>query len=88
MRLEGSVLSVRGERKSTHDESKANCLWRESFQGAFASSFTLPEWADPESISGDYWNGLLRIEVKKKAWAQPKRIQITSGSSSAHSNAA
>ncbi len=48
--LDGDVLSVRGERQYSRDESKGKWLWKESLHGAFATSFRLPEWADPDSI--------------------------------------
>ncbi len=86
--LDGSTLSVRGERKFSRDEKKGKCLWKESFHGAFSTSLVLPEWVDPESIRARYWNGVLCIEVNKKSWAQPKRIPISSGSPAALSNAA
>jgi HSP20 family protein len=86
--LDGDVLSVRGERKFTRDENGGNWLWKESFHGAFATSFTLPEWVDPESIQANCRNGVLRIEIGKKSWALPKRIPIQSGSEHTLSQAA
>lgn len=86
--LDGNVLLVQGERKFKRDEKKGNWLWKESFHGAFGTSFELPEWVDADSIQADCWNGLLRIEVRKKTWAMPKRIPISSGSTSAFSKAA
>lgn len=86
--LDGNVLSVRGERKFTRDEKNGNWLWKESFRGAFATSFTLPGWVDPESIQANCRNGVLGIEIGKKSWALPKRIPIKSGSQSALSQAA
>lgn len=87
--LDGNLLSVRGERGFTRDERKGNWLWKESFHGAFATSFKLPEWADRDSIEATSCrNGLLRIEFGKKSWALPKRIPIKSGSQTVLSQAA
>jgi HSP20 family protein len=86
--LDGNVLSVRGERKFARDEKEGNWLWKESFHGAFATSFTLPEWVDSESIQANCRNGVLRIEIGKKSWALPKRIPIRNGSQNTLSQAA
>lgn len=77
--LDSNILAVRGERRSSRDGRRGNWLWRESFHGAFETSFTLPEWVEPDSIRAKTRNGLLRIEVDKKVWARPKRVPITSG---------
>jgi HSP20 family protein len=86
--LDGNVLSVRGERNFTRDEKDGNWLWKERFHGAFATSFTLPEWVDPESIQANCRNGVLRIEIGKKSWALPKHIPIRNGSQNTLSQAA
>ena len=78
--LDANVLSVRGERKFTRDQKNGVWLWKASFHGAFATSFTLPEWVDPESIQANCRNGVLRIEIGKKSRVLPKRIPIQSGS--------
>ena len=52
----GNLLTVRAERKCSRNEKKANWLWNESLYGSFATSFTLPDAVDPESVS----SGLLR----------------------------
>ena len=86
--LDGNVLAVRGERKLSREESKANCLWKESFHGAFSTCFALPGWVDFDSIRADCWKGLLRIEVPKKSGACARRIPVSSGSIAAFSEAA
>jgi HSP20 family protein len=86
--VDENVLAVRGERKFIRDESKANCLWKGSFHGSFATSFALPEWVDTDSIHADCWNGLLRIEAPKQSGACARRIPVSSGSIAAFSKAA
>jgi len=75
----GNLLTIRAERKCNRSEKKANWLWNESLYGSFATSFTLPDAVDPESVRADYSDGVLTIEAAKKAWARPKRIAVQSG---------
>ena len=46
------------------------------------------QWVDPDSIHADYWHGVLRIAVKKKSWALPRRIPISSSTAETVSKAA
>ena len=42
-------------------------------------SFTLPSTVDTESVQASYNAGVLKLELAKKAEAQPKRIKINVG---------
>jgi len=77
-------LIIRAERTHSHKEEKANWLWSESLYGSFATSLLMPDDVDPESIRTVYSNGVLSIEVAKKAWARPRRIPIQSAGSAAN----
>ncbi|MDR2103519.1 MAG: Hsp20/alpha crystallin family protein [Treponema sp.] len=51
-------------------------ILRERRSASFSRSFKLPENADPEKISGVFKNGILSLEIKKRAEAQKRVIQI------------
>ncbi len=42
----------------------------------FSRGFTLPEDADEDSVEASSENGILTITIKKKAKAEPKRIEV------------
>ncbi len=76
--LDRGVLSIAGERKRdlpVPDEKTAIHI-HERFDGRFRRVITLPEDADPDSVAAQYRNGLLRITVKRRQAAQPRRIEI------------
>jgi HSP20 family protein len=77
----GNVLTVRAERKLSREERKMKLLLSETAYRAFATSFTLPESADPDAIHASYANGVLTIEVAKHAWARPKQIPVQANGS-------
>lgn len=76
LKVEGQVLTIRGERKSP-ETSGSTYYQRESRIGAFTRSFTMPDSADLESIRADYKNGILTISVPQKAEAKPRIIKVT-----------
>jgi len=58
------------------DEEHGAYLLHERKTGEFSRSFKLPENADPEAVSAAFKNGILRLEIKKRAEAQKRTIQI------------
>lgn len=61
------VLVVRGEKSSTNEKSERNTHRVERYYGSFQRVFSLPEDADEENIQATLNNGVLRIEVARKA---------------------
>jgi HSP20 family protein len=76
VRVENSTLTVKGERKFEKDEKEENFHRIERRYGSFYRAFTLPTTVDPESVQASYNTGVLKLELKKKAEAQPKQIKI------------
>jgi len=76
LKLEGNVLTLKGERKLEKEEDRQNFHRMESFYGTFSRSFTLPDTVDPDKISADYKNGILTVTVPQKPEAKARSIQV------------
>jgi HSP20 family protein len=76
--LERGLLTIAGERKTALPDAqdKAAVHINERFEGAFRRVMTLPDDADPEAVDARLRDGVLRITVKRRASAQPRRIAI------------
>ena len=75
--LKEGVLSVTGERKPENQDDGNNYYrYMERSTGAFVRSFRLPEFADGENISAQYEQGVLTLEIPKKAEAKPRVITV------------
>ena len=74
--VENNVLTVKGERKFEKEEKEENFHRIERRYGSFFRAFTLPTTVDTESVQASYNAGVLKLELKKKAEAQPKQIKI------------
>ena len=79
IRVENQTLSVRGERKFESEEKEENFHRIERRYGSFYRSFSLPTSVDTENVQANYDAGVLRLELKKKASAQPRQIKIANG---------
>jgi HSP20 family protein len=63
-------------RKEGKKEAEDRFLVRERRRVSFSRSFRLPEDADTESVSAAFQNGLLNLEIKKRAGSRKRVIQI------------
>lgn len=76
VRIENQTLTVRGERKFDSDEMEENFHRIERRYGSFFRSFSLPTTLDTDNVQAKYDAGVLSLELKKKASAQPRQIKI------------
>jgi HSP20 family protein len=79
IRLENSVLTVKGERKIEKETKEENYRRVERRYGTFTRSFTLPNTVSSENIHAAYDKGVLTISLPKKEAAKPKQIKIEVG---------
>jgi HSP20 family protein len=82
IRVEGRVLTVRGERKWDSEQKEENYHRIERRYGSFVRSFTLPATVDTENIDAQSEHGVLQLTLNKKPEAKPKQIQVKAVSSS------
>jgi HSP20 family protein len=76
VRVENHTLTVKGERKLEKEEKEENFRRIERRYGSFYRAFTVPSTVDTENVQADYTAGVLKLELKKKAEAQPKQIKV------------
>jgi HSP20 family protein len=76
VQVENDTLTVKGERKFEKDEKEENFHRIERSYGSFYRSFTLPTTVEANTVTAKYTAGVLRLELKKKAEAQPKQIKV------------
>ena len=85
VRLDGNNLTIESKKEeekktpASGEESgeNGNYLIRERRFSSFSRAFKLPENADSEGITASFKNGVLSLEIAKKAEAQTKLIQIS-----------
>jgi HSP20 family protein len=76
--LDKGVLSLSGERKSAlpATDAKTTVHQQERFAGRFRRVVSLPDDIDPDGVSAGYADGVLRVSVKRREAAQPRRITV------------
>jgi len=79
VQVENHTLTIKGERKFEKEEKEENFHRIERRYGSFVRSFTLPATVDTDNIKADYENGVLKVQLAKRAEAKPKQIKVNAG---------
>jgi len=76
--LDRGVLSISGERKAAvpASDEKVTLHGNERFSGRFRRVVSLPDDIDPNAVSATFTDGVLRVNVKRRESAQPRRIAV------------
>lgn len=74
--MEDGVLSIRGERKLEEAGENGEYKRLERAHGVFYRRFSLPDTADPESISARCQEGVLEVAIPKRESLKPRRIEV------------
>lgn len=76
VRVEGQLLTIKGERKLEREDKREGYHRIERTYGAFLRSFTVPETVDTEHIRAESSNGILRLMLPKKVVTKPRNIKV------------
>ena len=76
--LDGSTLTIHGERKQERETKDRGIYRQERFTGSFSRSLVLPSTVDPQKIEATYNDGVLEVTVPKSDAAKPRQIAIQS----------
>ncbi len=74
--VEDGVLTLTGERKSEHSESKEFGHRYERAYGKFSRSFQLGTGVDTGKIKAEFKNGLLKVDLPKIEASKPYEVAI------------
>jgi HSP20 family protein len=75
------VLTVKGEKTSSREETGETWYFSERQYGAFSRSFRLPPDADERAVTADLKDGVLTVSVAKAGPSSPetRRIEVRKG---------
>src|ERR1700674_2538789 len=77
VRVEGNMLTIRGERKFEKDGHQDNYLRDERAYGRSTRSFSLPNTVNSENVRAEYRSGVLTLRMAKLEDSKPKQIKIS-----------
>jgi len=77
--VDNGLVTIKGEKKTSHEEKGETWYFSERQYGSFSRSFRLPADADEGAVKADLRDGVLKISVAKIApakGAENKKIPI------------
>lgn len=74
--LIGNRLTIKGERKRSHEKKEKGFYLREMAYGSFERAVTVPEGTEADKINARYDNGVLHITVPVKEAYASKKVPI------------
>jgi HSP20 family protein len=78
VRVQGDLLTVRGERKEESERKEDNWVVRERRSGSFARAIRLPAAVNSEKASAAYKDGVLTLTLPKVEQQKTQEIKVTS----------
>jgi HSP20 family protein len=76
IKVEGDVLTIKGERRLEEETKRADYHRLERPYGRFSRSFSLPDTVEQEKIKASHKDGILRVILPKKEETKPKQIKV------------
>ena len=74
--LHDGLLTLRGERKTEHEEKKKGYHRVERFHGSFERTFRVPEGVTEKDIQAKYKDGVLELIIPTPKEEKPKAIEV------------
>ena len=79
LEVSDGVLTVAGERRTTHEERKGGYIRIERAAGSFSRSLTLPKGVEAGEVAARFADGVLEVRIPKPEQRQPRRVEIAVG---------
>ena len=74
--VENFVLTVKGEKKLSHEVKEEQYHHLERRYGTFSRSFSLPQTVDTGKVAAEYKNGVLTVRLPLREEAKPRTIKV------------
>ena len=77
VRVQGDLLTLRGERKEESERKEENYVVRERRSGSFARAVRLPATVNSEKATAGYKDGVLTLTLPKVEQSKTQEIKVT-----------
>lgn len=75
--VENGILTIKGERRFEKEEKGRKYHRIERGYGSFMRTFSMPEDADPDKVSAEFKDGVLKVRLAKSEAKKPKQIEVS-----------
>lgn len=75
--IQGSILTISGEKRREEPSQKRRVVRSETWAGRFSRSLRLPDSVNPDRIEAQLRDGILRVRIAKREEARRRTLQIS-----------
>jgi HSP20 family protein len=74
--IASGILTIKGEKKTEDKKENAKVYRKQTWQGSFQRTISLPDLIDADHVEAVLKNGVLRLIIPKREEAKAKRIEL------------
>jgi len=74
--IASGVLTIRGEKKTEKKSEKTKVYKKETWEGSFQRTVSLPSGVDGDKVEATFTDGVLKITLPKREEAKTKKIEL------------
>ncbi len=74
--IASGVLTIRGEKKTEKKSEKSKVYKKETWEGSFQRTVSLPTGVDGDKVEATFTDGVLKITLPKREEAKTKKIEL------------
>ena len=74
--IASGVLTIRGEKKTEKKSEKSKVYKKETWEGSFQKTVSLPTGVDADKVEATFTDGVLKITLPKREDAKTKKIEL------------
>jgi HSP20 family protein len=74
--VDNGTLTLKGEKKFSHEVKEDSYHRIERRYGTFSRSFSLPQTVDTTKVGAEYKNGVLTVRLPLREEAKPRQIKV------------
>uniref|UniRef100_A0A7C3E2S6 Hsp20/alpha crystallin family protein n=1 Tax=Gracilinema caldarium TaxID=215591 RepID=A0A7C3E2S6_9SPIR len=75
--VENNVITIEGEKNETKEtKDKKRFFRKETWEGSFRRTISLPVAVDPDKVKAELKNGVLTVSIGKKEELKPRQIAV------------
>ncbi len=71
-----NVLTIKGEKKGQTEDGDGNFFRKESWEGSFQRTVSLPQSVDADNVKAHMKDGVLTVTLPKREDAKPRKISV------------
>ncbi len=74
--IASGVLTIKGEKRTEKKSEKAKVYKKETWEGSFQRTVSLPTGVDADKVEATFTDGVLKISLPKREEAKTKKIEL------------